>query len=144
MPVTYLIDLDETDVHMGPWIFGKGSTAIPPQTISFKGIKSPNGLGMHPPVNGTASVKYKLDKAFRVFETASALNDTTPGSQTPLSFEVVGDGRVLWTSGQINMPRTKQDCKANVSGVSTLELRVTCPGGFAGAHAVWLEPRVVK
>jgi hypothetical protein len=144
MPAAYLVDLEELDVSVGAWNYGKGMLGNPANSkIEVNGKQSLNGLGMHPPDSGTASVKYKLDKAFRVFDAAVALNDTSPGA-APVSFQVVGDGRVLWTSAQVQKARFKQACGVNVAGITTLELRVICSGGAAGAHAIWIEPRVSK
>ena len=99
---------------------------------------------MHPPAKGTAFVKYRLDKTFRIFEATVALDDSSPGSITPIVFQVVGDGQVLWTSKPVQKAGLKQDCKVSVSGVTILELRVNCSDRLEGAYAVWLDPRVLK
>jgi hypothetical protein len=37
-----------------------------------------------------------------------------------------------------------QRCSVNIGGVAGLTLLVHCPGHHHEAHAVWLEPAVVK
>lgn len=141
--VVYLIDLVEFEVKSGPWKLGKGITGVPtPITVDKQA--SPKGLGTHPPNNGFFSVKYKLDKGFHYFESSAAIADSSAGSRTPLTFQVLGDGKVLWSSPSIQHPHVKQDCKVNVVGVKVLELKVVCEGSNFGAHAVWIEPQLGK
>jgi hypothetical protein len=146
LPIVYLIDLDEGETKLGPWKFGKGTLGNPDASpISFKEKRSLSGLGLHPPQNGISSVRYRLDKGFQYFHSSVALNDTAgKGANTPITFQVVGDGRVLWTSKPVQATRIKQECWVNVSGVSVLELQVSCPGRAEDAHAVWLEPHLLK
>jgi serine/threonine protein kinase len=108
--------------------------------IIVNGVKYPLGLGMHP-TNASSQMKFSLRglKARR-FNSLIAVNDTSSGSESPLTFVVLGDGKTLWTSKPVQMPKTTQKCNINVSGVDVLELRVDCPGGYNGAHAVWLDP----
>jgi hypothetical protein len=101
----YLSDLQEMDLAMGPWGFGKNGSlkeekalgGAPP--IAVNGKKSPKGLGMHPPVQGGfSSVKYRLDKKARAFNASVALDDSNEGKKTAVEFEVLGDGKSLWKS----------------------------------------------
>ena len=60
----FLSEMQEFDVRMGPWGFGKGSKkATEKLPIVVQGVTSVHGLGMHPPSNGYSSVKYELDGA---------------------------------------------------------------------------------
>ena len=63
-------------------------------------------------------------------------------SRTPLTFELWGDGGLLWRSKQIAGQQDTDHCEAFIGKVQTLELRVLCPGSNLGAKAVWVEPRV--
>ena len=58
----------------------------------------------------------------------------------PLSFRIVGDGRVLWRSKPIG--RGRQEFSVLVRGVRKLELFVDCSGANRWAHAVWVEPQL--
>ncbi|MBL8792404.1 MAG: NPCBM/NEW2 domain-containing protein [Planctomycetia bacterium] len=142
MPRHYLVDLDEFDVKLGPWRFGKGE--LNGAVIEVNEVRSPNGLGLHPPANDHAAVKYKLAKSGKTFKALVALHDNTGGSLTPITFVVLGDGKPLWTSKPIKLSHEPQTCTVSVTGVDVLELRVVCPGKYEGAHAVWVEPHVLR
>jgi RNA polymerase sigma factor (sigma-70 family) len=113
---------------------------------------SPNGLSMHAESNTYAAAKYTLKKAARTFLASVALNDSAGGAgrapgvgriPTPLTFQVYGDGKVLWNSTPVDLARRVQACEVDVTGVDVLELRVDCPGSGVNAQAVWIEPRVL-
>ena len=100
---------------------------------------------MHPFPDKYAGVKYRLGGlGASVFEAKTAINDTAPdGSASPLTFQVLGDDKVLWSSLPMQAPRRTQDCSVKVEGVRVLELRVVCAGDYRSAVAVWVDPYVV-
>jgi hypothetical protein len=73
-----------------------------------------------------------------------SLNDGPGESETPLTFTVRGDGKVLWTSRPVRTQADAQECSVPVEGVDLLTIEVQCPGPPRGAHAVWVEPHVVR
>jgi hypothetical protein len=146
--VVYLSDLGPTTVQTftdGGWGFGnKGFTGGREGRIIVNGKASPHGLGTHPPSNGRAHLRYALDSGYRRFMGEVALNDSSPGSRTPLTFQIVGDGKKLWTSTRVKAAKVLQAFDVNVTGVDKLELLVHCRGHLHAAHAVWLEPRLIS
>lgn len=96
----------------------------------------------------TAHVSYELQKKYATFESSAAINDAadfrgTGGSQTPLTFKILGDGKTLWRSTQgLQKAGSSERCMADVKGVEKLELIVECPGPCMYAQGVWVEPRV--
>jgi hypothetical protein len=125
---------------------GKGTTTA--DTPTFKtvvnGVKHPLSLGMHPYSHNHSQVRYRLRglKA-RWFTSSVAVDDSAgKGPESPLTFVVSGDGKTLWTSKPVQLARTTQECRIDVSGIDLLELRVNCPGGNNGAAAVWLDPYI--
>jgi len=125
--------------------FGKGTvTAKEPGRIIVNGIHHPLGLGMH--LQGTAGGSYSRAKFLlrglkaRMFTSSVAVNDTSDRPESPLTFAVWGDDKPLWESKPVQKPHIIQECSVNVSAIEVLELRVNCPGGYGGAHAVWLDP----
>jgi hypothetical protein len=136
----YLSDLDETE-WSGHADFGKnGSSKTAPITVN--GIKFHKGLWTHPVDRGSASVKYRLaGLGATAFVTGVAINDTAhPTIATSLTFQVLGDGQILWTSVPTREKGRMQECQISVKDVRVLELRVNCPGWYDSAHAVWLDP----
>ena len=139
-------DLEEFDVAKGEWPFSKGETGGG-HVIKVGGVKSPHGLGMHPPAWGKdASVKYRLGMEAALFKAKVAVNDSTDWCWSPATFTVLGDGRELWRSKWIGPhdPDRSQECQVNVKDVNVLELRVHVENGNQGVHAVWFEPRVLQ
>jgi eukaryotic-like serine/threonine-protein kinase len=122
---------------------------VPAPPFSF-GVRvrdqlSPHGIFMHPPMQpngGDASLSYRLAGKYRQFMTEMSLNDGPPESETPLTFSVFGDGKLLWRSHPVRRQADADHCMISVKGVDVLTIQVSCPGEPRGAHAVWIEPRV--
>src|SRR5262249_55665562 len=156
----YVSDMEEFDVQVaegppgvqrfaknGNLGLGEGDPRYDYGRIRVNGKNSPHGLSMNPHAQGHASVKYELRKRARTFLASVALDDSAGGSDlppgvgeipTPLTFQVLGDGKTLWQSKPVNIARDVQEYKIDVSGVEVLELRVLCPGSGDNAYAVWL------
>jgi hypothetical protein len=160
--VQYLSDMQEFDVKVyrqfakkGTLGFAEGDPRYANGRIRVNGKESPNGLAMHALSNTYATVKYTLGNKAHTFMASVTLNDSAgaPGRPigpigvgkipTPLTFQVLGDGKVLWSSKPLDVARNVQDCQVDVSRVNVLELRVDCPGSYVNAQAVWFEPRVL-
>jgi hypothetical protein len=144
-PRRFLSELEEFDVVPGKWPFRKGDTGDGHHII-VGGVKSPHGLGMHPPwAPKFASVKYRLGLEAELFKATVAIDDSTNWCWSPATFTVRGDGTELWRSQWI--PRDKerrQECRVVIKGVNVLELRVHVENGSDGVHAVWFEPRIFQ
>lgn len=119
---------------------------VPGTSIEIEGRPSPNGIFMHPPARWgeEASLTVLLDGEYRRFHARVGLADGTPGSESPCTFRVIGDGKELWRSRPVRTPADAQNCVIDVTGVQHLELAVSCSGPSNGAHAVWIEPRVTR
>jgi hypothetical protein len=146
-PVRFLSEMPEFDVVPGEWPFRKGDVGDG-KPIEVAGVRSPHGLGMHPPhavfgKPGYAAVKYRLNKQAELLKATVAINDTTKWCFSPATFTVLGDGKQLWRSNEITHQAARsQECAVPVKGVDVLELRVQVANGQVGVHAVWVEPRV--
>jgi hypothetical protein len=143
LPIMYLGDLDEAEVKPGPWPMGKNGDVGTGKPIEVDGFKSPEGIGLHPPENGEATVKYKLGSQWNTFVADVAVNDFNEPFSGSLNFVVLGDGKELWKSPPITTRGAVISCKVNIKGVSTLQLK-TQTGRAHGAHAVWLDPHLLK
>ena len=76
-----------------------GAPPPPFAGVRVHGEPSPHGIFMHPPMRpngGAASLSYRLGKQYSVFNAETSLNDGPPETDTPLTFSVFGDGRLLW------------------------------------------------
>jgi hypothetical protein len=141
----YLCDLPERDVAVGYGGFGKkGDLGYENKRITFKGVPSLHGLSMHPPDRGSARVAYMLEKQYQTFRAMVAINDDIDSSETALVFKVCGDGKLLWQSKPLKKRGDGEECIVPVKMIERLELEVHCPGPLGDAHAVWVEPQLLK
>ncbi len=99
---------------------------------------------MHPAPYGPASVSYALGKQFQTFRAQVSLNDSSPGTDTPITFRVYGDGKLLWESKPVESANDTQECNVPVKGVDVLKLEARGTAEVRGAHGVWIEPTLVK
>jgi hypothetical protein len=144
-PRDYLSDLSEKVLKTGPWEFGKNGNVGQDGSICLNGVKSPKGLGMHPPMKGYSAVRYQLEKKATLFKGAVGIDDSAQVVWGAAVFEVYGDGKRLWQSGQFTKPKQQPaEFTIDVSGVNELELRVVAQGTNHGLHAVWIEPRLLQ
>ena len=61
-----------------------------------------------------------------------------------MTFQVLGDDRVLWTSAPVTGPKQPaQQCRVSVLEVQQLKLRVVAHGSNAHCHAVWVNPALM-
>jgi serine/threonine protein kinase len=114
--------------------------------VQVNGIPSPHGIFMHPPhePGSPASLSYDLAKQYAKFQADVTYNDGPSGSFAPCTFAVYGDGKLLWKSRPISSQAHGQKCALDVTGVNKLTIAVTCAGEPKGAHAVWVEPCLMK
>ena len=140
----FLADLPEQEVVVGSGKLGKkNDLGYNNAKIVVKGAAVANGLSMHAIPKGTARAVYRLGKKYRVFKATVALNDSAPSSESPLTFMVKGDGRVLWKSTPLQKGGQVLSCAVPIEGVDRLELEVHCPGGLGNGHSVWIDPEVL-
>jgi serine/threonine protein kinase len=125
-------------------------TPVPPPgfdgTVRVGGELSRHGIFLHPPppFEPPASITYKLGKGYSRFAAGVAINDSAPPFGAPVIFTVYGDGKPRWKSKDVTRQGPPQACDLDVRGVNELTIEVTCPDVPIGAHAVWVEPRLVK
>jgi serine/threonine protein kinase len=118
----------------------------PPGEVSIRGKISPHGIFMHPPPawEGPASITYNLRGAYENFHAEVTLNDGPGDSESPFTFAVYGDGRVLWKSRPVQRQSDTQTCNISVKGVDRFKIEVQSQDEPRGAHAVWVEPYLTQ
>lgn len=119
---------------------------IPAAMPKVKNLDTPHGLWLAPPEDKKPSrAAYMLDKKFRFFQGFVAVADTgaMKGEQT-VTFRIVGDGKELWKSAELQRAGDHRNFRVDVSEVAKLELFVDCKAEAAGADAVWFEPKLVN
>jgi eukaryotic-like serine/threonine-protein kinase len=118
--------------------------------VSVEGKRAEHGIFMHgsmDPNDPEARVMYRLARQFNTFRARVALNDGPPRSESPMIFQVFGDGKPLWGSRPISTQADTQSCEVSVKGVETLELVLGFANGARdnrGTHGAWLDPSLSK
>ncbi len=103
------------------------------------------GLCLHAIDNGTAMVSYAIDKRFRWLTGGVAINDQNDAGQpTPLTYRILGDGRMLWESPALQERGKIIYFDVSVAGVNRLELQVDCPGWNGRGHSAFIDPRLSR
>jgi serine/threonine protein kinase len=149
---TFLSDLQEFGFDGAPfgWSFGKNGQQgdIFKTPITANGVQAKKGIGLHPPENGVAKVKYKLPASSRVFEGKVGISeDRDSGAEDDIFFLVIGDDKLLWKSKPVRTKGEFQPFQIPVDGVKVLELRVDATSterAAKNAHAVWIDPCVTR
>jgi hypothetical protein len=139
----WLGDLSESGVRVGWGHLGKhGNAGFENVPIALNGIPSPHGLGAHP----DSTVGYQLDKKYRTFRAAAAVNDSTGGFERPVIFRIEADGKAVWQSRGMNAAHDCQPVMLDITGVERLTLKTLYDpnrqGNGGRAHVVWIEPYV--
>lgn len=144
----FIVDLKESDSKVGHGTLGKGELGWQDKPgddkrIMVKRTHIKKGLSTHSVSNGYSFVRYDLDKKYKVFWSGCAIADiAVRGSDSPLVFVVVGDGKTIWKSQPVQKIGDVKNCKVNIIGVKTIELRVYCNGTDGWACSVWIDPQV--
>ncbi|MGE3807815.1 MAG: sigma-70 family RNA polymerase sigma factor [Gemmataceae bacterium] len=136
--VVYLAEMQQVDLSVPvPDHFEIGATV--------NGVASPRSLALHPATGGHSTITYQLDGKYRRFESAVGIRDGSKRSrsQAPLTFSVLGDGRLLWTSRPFYEAGETQNCSIAIDGVQRLELRCHCPSWRVYAWMAWVDPRLL-
>jgi hypothetical protein len=164
-PAIYLDDLPELGSEVGIGLLGKhGETGYPQfeseygPKVTFHGKKPEHALSVHPPRKGVSYVAYVLKGEYRTLRATAVIMEVNPaeaarvasepffmgGPASPLTFRVIGDGKVLWESRPLQKCGDSHRCNVSVEDVNLLELEVSCPGLNSYCWAAWIEPAVGK
>lgn len=149
--IVYLADLPELNVQTADTHpLSKGQIRYygePFGPLRAKSMEVPHGVVLMPPANGFSTVSYRLGKRAAKFRAEVGIADGEGrynGCESPLVFEVWGDGKRLARSPPIQNCGQTLPVSINVGRVEVLELRVVCQGGNQNAFALWIEPHVLR
>jgi hypothetical protein len=146
---TYLVSLKHFNVKSeNRWFANNGTAPVANnRPLELRGKLVPHSIFLHPATRGVAEVSYNLDAKWAVIRTTVGIPKIEPAGKppaSPLTFEIVGDGKSLWRSDPAKKVNDLQLCDVRIEGVKVLTLRVHCPKSNAAARAVWYEPVLVE
>lgn len=143
--VVYLDDLPEALIDVHP-DFAKHGLDHQGEPIEYRSQRPTHTLMVHPHANGRGVVEYDLGAQYEQFEGIAAITSNEPFGWrpvVPLTFRVLGDDKLLWTSPPLKFKGAGQEFRIFVRDVKTLRLEAVCPGDNTGAHCFWLAPRLL-
>ena len=111
---------------------------------NFPGISASKGLIVHPDgePTGTCRVTYELTGRYASFRGIALCR---PNRGSPISAEIVADGKSLWKSGDLTMLKSAgAPFEVSVLGVRQLTLIATSEKEMFAAHVLWKEPELFE
>jgi alpha-galactosidase len=99
----------------------------------------PRGFGTH--ADGTLNVH--LNGGAKSFSANVGVDDeVNHNPASSVEFSVIGDGKILWTSGVMHAGDAAKNCEVSMAGVKTLTLKVGDAGdGIDYDHADWADAK---
>ncbi len=146
--VVYLSDLEGADYRGVPylsvqWPFMRDRNVLG-EPIDVRGKRYSKGIGMH----SAARLTYRLDRDFRRFDSAVAIDDSAKGrGSVTFGVYVLRDGKwgESYKSGIVRGGEEPQAVSVDLRGAKGLTLTVDfADRGDELDHAVWLDARLVR
>lgn len=138
--IVYLADLEPREVQIALRGSLRGRFSVAGHAVS-------HGLQTHPPIpkgKPPAHLAFYLDKGFLELRGAVGIQDDVRLVASPLTFKILGNGQLLWTSRALRKSGQFAPFQVAVSDVDKLELIVDCPGSRGGCFAVWIDPLLIR
>lgn len=91
--------------------------------------------------NPPASAEYVLDQKYSYLSGSVGIDDSGQADRTRVStsFQIIGDGQVLWSSESLREPGKSQRFEVDVSQVNSLKI-LTDSDQNPSHYAVWIDP----
>jgi hypothetical protein len=137
---TKTVWLEELDVKLSScgWNTTQRGKSVGGNALRLRGKTYARGIGTHAP----GLFRIDVDKRSAVYQATAGIDDES-GNGGTVEFRVVGDGKVLWSSGVLKGGGEIKTCNVNLAGVKTLDLVVdTTPDGYGNDHADWVDAKI--
>lgn len=101
-------------------------------------------LSLHAPGSVTFDVSRFSGCATAVLNLAAAVNSDVQDQLYGFVFDVIGDGKILWSSDVVDDTRTLEQCQElDIRGIKFLTLATRCTSVNWGGHTVFVNPNIV-
>jgi alpha-galactosidase len=132
--------LDELDLSTATQGYGvpMKNKSLDGKTLTIAGKTFERGFATH----SVSSLLILLEGKATVFNARVGIDDEVKGHQPAVEFELIGDGKKLWSSGIMHLGDSARSCSVKLAGVKKLELVVTDGGnGNYYDHADWVDAK---
>ena len=137
-PKTTWLDQVEPGHRSGVWTSPRRNRSCAGGPLRVGGKTYARGLGTHAPSRFALSIG---GRARRLIARVGVDDEVGPNGS--VEFQVVGDGKVLWSSGRMTGSDVAKELDVDLAKVRELELVATDAGdGQVGDHADWLEAKL--
>ncbi|MBY0513212.1 MAG: NPCBM/NEW2 domain-containing protein [Gemmataceae bacterium] len=146
----YLTTFKHSNVKVSPNGFSTNGKTGFGDAFTFRGEPTPHSIFLHPNPNGTSTVTFSPGPSWVAFHATVGIPppekaDPNRGNpRTPITFELIGNGKSLWKSAPVSKMEAFQVCKVWLKQVKDLTLVVHCPGDHHWAWATWFEPVLIE
>lgn len=134
--------LNELDITQTEQEFGSpgANKSVDGHSLSVGGKKFEHGLGTH----ANSALRLDLKGSATRFTAQVGVDDEKKASQrASLEFKLVGDGKVLWSSGVLSANQEAKAVDVNLAGIKKLMLQVSdADDGNYDDHADWAEAKI--
>ena len=139
---TYLSDLSWASATAG-WGSVMKDLSVAGNPITLNGVVYPKGIGTH----AVSNIVYNLGGTYTTFISDIGIDSEELGKgNSSVDFQVIGDGKTLYDSGDLTNSSPTVSINVNVTGVKTMTLVAT--NGIAGSidydHADWAGARLLS
>ena len=131
--------LDELDVRLSTcgWRSTQRRRSVDGRPITLRGVRYERGIGTH----SHGEFVVNLAGGTRRFSAVVGIDDETNGGGHA-EFKIFGDGKLLWTSGDVRGRDPVKKVDVDLTGVKLLKLVVTEAGdGFGSDHTDWADAK---
>lgn len=130
--------LDLSQVEQG-WGEPHADKSVDGNGLSIGGTKYAHGLGTH----AESTFRLALQGKGERFSAQVGVDDEV-GQRGSVVFKLLGDGKELWSSGELRGGDKAKECSVNLQGVKELVLRVEDGGDDINYdHADWAEAQIL-
>ncbi len=137
-PSVLLSSLDLKNAHQG-YGLTQADRSVDRHPISIAGQRFEHGIGTH----SIGRLEIDLHGAATRFRSMAGVDDDAKIRSGTVEFTVVGDGKVLFTSGVVKHGQPAVPIDVDLTGIQDLQLRVGDGGdGFENDHADWADARI--
>ncbi len=138
--ITYLSDLSWTSATTGYGVV-QLNKSIKGNPITLRGAVYNKGLGTH----AASTIAYNLAGQYSAFVADVGVDDEVGSNVGTVDFQVIGDGHILYDSGNVTTTSPVMHLNVGVNGVQTLQLVVN--NGIANNidydHADWANAQLL-
>ena len=137
-----IIYLDQLDVRLSScgWQHTVKNRAVGGAALKIAGVAYKRGIGTH----SYGVFRINLNGSATRFTAMVGIDDEVGGNKGQAEFQVIGDKKVLWKSGDMRGGQKAKAVDVNLSGVKRLDLVVTLGGDktYGHDHADWCDAKI--